>query len=184
MDLEDHVWTFGVACCALMLGFMCMLSVVLGFLMQLCDRPMHVVPPIAMLESKEERDIDIASMANDANVVDSVRRWSASDQVLKWETTIGPSHPLASYHGGSGRPSNCDGIFANRLLSLESGSVTLEIVKSSYNCNRRKYMKHKFYAVDCGRYPGIYHSWPKAKWLVEEFSCVEYQAFRSELDAQ
>lgn len=48
-----------------------------------------------------------------------------------------------------------------------------------YNCEYGQAKRQKFYAVALGKHPGIFLTWPEAKWLVHEFSGAKYEAFKS-----
>lgn len=99
-----------------LLGLMCMLNALFGFLQHLCDRPALVVHPTATLELKEERDVDTSSTTNNVNVTNQVRLQSTNEQVTERSYDIGPSRPSQAHHGGPRCPTHYDGIFADRLL--------------------------------------------------------------------
>lgn len=109
-----------------------------------------------MLEAKEDRDIATGTTQMDVNVDDRVRFTSSFRQRPERAIGSGPSRPAPAHHFGPGRPTNCEGIFADRLLRSNLGDSTLDIVKYPYNCNHRKDTKQKFYAVAWGRCPSIY----------------------------
>lgn len=49
----------------------------------------------------------------------------------------------------------------------------------TYNCELGKAKKQKFYAVAIDRHPGIFLTWPEAKWLVDRFSRACHKAFKT-----
>lgn len=57
-----------------------MFNALFGYLQELCERPIEVLRPMAMVDVKEDGDVDSATTGIDVNVVDGVHIRSAFEQ--------------------------------------------------------------------------------------------------------